>query len=196
MIKFAAIAAVSFAAIAAQPAAAVSVVGATRVVVTSAVATYIQVSELQAFAYGTGTNVALASNGATASAASVYSGQSTPGNAIDGVTFVDYPNIYHSAGTGSNEFLQIDFAAPATLSSLAIFGRNGCCEDRDDFTVTIYNGVGTSLFTGNVDARSGSGSVTFDAPVAGVPEVGTWTMMIAGFGLIGVARRRRVAATA
>lgn len=36
----------------------------------------------------------------------------------------------------------------------------------------------------------------FDTPVTPVPEPATWAMMISGFGLIGVALRRRAAVTA
>ncbi len=196
MIKFAGVVALAVAAVAAQSAAAVTVIGATKVVVTSATPTYIQVSELQAFQFGTGTDVALASNGATASALSTYSSQSTPGEAIDGVVSTDYPNIYHSQGSGSNEFLQIDFAAPATLSSLTIYGRNGCCTERDLFNVEIFNAHNDVLFNGTVDARGAPGTVTFDAPVGGVPEAATWMMMVAGFGLVGAGLRRRSAVAA
>ena len=35
-----------------------------------------------------------------------------------------------------------------------------------------------------------------DAPVSGVPEMGTWALMLAGFGMTGAAMRRRVGLTA
>ena len=104
-----------------------------------------------------------------------------------------------AARRGAGEFLQIDFAAPTTLSSLSIYGRNGCCQDRDLFNVTIYNANGDTLFSGQLDdrfANGGAASVTFDAP-ATVPEAATWALMIAGFGMVGfAARRRKVALTA
>ena len=196
MLKSIALAAlVTVAAIA--PANAVTVVGATKVVVTNAIPTWLQVAELQAFDFSS-TNVALQANGGVASASSVYqNGAATPDQANDGVFPADYPNIFHSGSPNAGEFLQIDFSGPATLSSLTIYGRNGCCQDRDLFNISIYNANGDTLFSGQLDARNGGpASVTFDAPV-GVPETATWALMIAGFGMTGLSlRRRKIALTA
>ncbi len=194
MLKFAVAALAAVAAIA--PAGAVTVVGATKVVVTSAVPTWIQIAELQAFTFSA-TNVALQSNGGVATGSSVYqNGSATPDQANDGIFPADYPNIFHSGTPNAGEFLQIDFAGPATLSSLTIYGRNGCCQDRDLFNVSIFNANGDTLFSGQLDARGAPGTLTFDAPSA-VPEAATWGLMIAGFGMTGLSmRRRKVALTA
>lgn len=193
MLKLA-FAAVTIAALATVPATAVSVVGATRVVVTSAIPTWIQVAELQAFQFGTGTNVALASNGGVATSSSVYAGVAFPGFANDGIAPNSYPNIFHSGSPGAGEFLQIAFAAPANLTSLTIYGRSDCCTERDLFNVQIFNAVGASLYSGVLDARGVAATVNFDAP--SVPEPAVWTLMIGGFGLTGAAMRRRTALAA
>ncbi len=176
------------------PAAAVVVTGATKIEVTNAFPDYLQVAELQAFNFGA-FNVAASANGGVASGSSVYAGFSTPDKAIDGNTGGDYytDTIFHSAGGGSGEFLDVTFAA-ANLSSLSIFGRTDCCGARDLYNVTIFNAAGATLYSGQIDARNQTGTVTFDAAV--VPEPASWAMMVAGFGLVGFAARRRSAAVA
>ncbi len=132
----------------------------------------------------------------SASGSSIYAAFSTPDKAIDGNTGGNYysDTIFHSAGSGSGEFLDVSFAA-TTLSSLSVFGRTDCCGQRDLYTVTIFNAAGATLYSGQIDARNQTGTVTFDAP-ATVPEPASWALMIAGFGLVGFAARRRSAAVA
>ena len=183
--------------IASVPAAAVSVVGATRIEIKSALPDYLQVAEVQAFNFAS-TNVALTANGGSATGSSTYSGFSTPDKAIDGNTAGNYymDTIFHSAGSGGGESLDVNFG-PTTLSSLSIFGRSDCCSQRDVYSVTVFNAAGATLFSGQIDANNGahSGTFTFDAPGT-VPEPASWVMMIAGFGLVGFAARRRVIAVA
>jgi len=176
--------------LAASTAGAVTVVGATHVQISSAIA-WTQVAEVVATQYGTGINVAASANGGVASAPDQYSGVSGPTNANDGNTAGNYylSEIYHSANPFGT--LNINFA-PATLSSLTIWGRTDCCSDRDLFNVSIYNRSNTLLYSGVIDARNGSGTVSFGAP-GGVPEAATWAMMIAGFGMVGATMRRRQA---
>jgi hypothetical protein len=101
--------------------------------------------------------------------------------------------MYHSAGSDSTQFLSVTFAVPTTLQSLTIFGRTDCCSERDIFNVTIFNGA-KALYSGQLDARGKSATVTFDAPSA-VPEPASWAMKITGFGLVGAAARRRQTVT-
>ncbi|MBL8772949.1 MAG: PEP-CTERM sorting domain-containing protein [Phenylobacterium sp.] len=182
---------------------AVTVVGAKSITVKNALPDYLQVAELLAFDFG-GQNVALASNGGVATALSRYpigeAPEGGPGEANDGVYPADFdysatpvvPGVYHSAGAGPSEFLTITFSAATTLASVAIYGRGDCCETRDLYDVTIHGAAGEVLFTGRLDARTtGYDSVSFDRPVAGVPEPAAWTMMILGFGGAGVLLRRR-----
>ncbi|MFZ4690689.1 MAG: PEPxxWA-CTERM sorting domain-containing protein [Polymorphobacter sp.] len=179
------------AALAATSASAVTVTGATRIRVTNAssLTTFIQVAELQAFDV-TGVNVALATNGGSASANTVYE-QALPSKAIDGNTgFANDNDLYHSGGP-SGDYLDITFAA-ANLASLTIFTRSDYANDRDEYNVSVFNAAGTTLYSGYLDGRGTAASVstTFDATGA-VPEPASWAMLIAGFGLTGAAARRR-----
>lgn len=185
---------------AASSANAVAVIGAKTIHITSAAPTnddYIQVSELVATQYGTGTDVALATQGGVATALNDYGGDSGPGAAIDGVSGTDFPAIYHSVGTPA-DYLDITLATPDTLSSLTIYGRNGCCQERDIYNVSIFNATGGLLYSGVLDDRTDAvagATVTFSSPA---PEPATWAMMVLGVGGLGaMARRsRRVLAAA
>lgn len=181
---------------AASQASATTVVGATSIVITNALPDYLQIAEVIANDFSS-VDVALASNGATASASSVFT-VAVPGHAIDGSFPSDYPDYYGSATPDAGEFLRIDFAAPATLASLTIWGRDGCCSGRDLFNYQIFNADNQLLASGQLDARLGDRSdndfatVQFDAPHGGgAPEPAGWALMITGFGLAGGLLRRR-----
>lgn len=191
--------------LAAGQAVAATVVGATSITITSALPNYLQVAELQAFDFG-GVNVALAANGGVATALSQYDAhmapENGPGEVNDGAFPANYdytynpvvPGVYHSAGAGGDEYLTVTFAAPATLASIAIYGRGDCCQERDIYNVTIRGANNEVLFSGQLDARtSGSASIGFDQPQTGgaVPEPATWAMMVIGFGGAGALLRRR-----
>ena len=169
----------------------------TSVVISNALPDYLQVAELQAFSGGT--DVALASNGATATATSVYDPtgpQSLPGNAIDGDNAGNYyatPGIYHSQTASGSEALTVTFAHAFDITTLSIYGRTDCCSDRDDYTYTLFDGS-TQVGTGNLDARA-TNFATVNLPGA-VPEPAAWVMMLAGFGAIGFAMRRRALVSA
>ncbi len=178
-------------------ASAATVVGAHSVHVTSTNNTWIQISELLAFDFSN-VNVALAANGGVATAPNQYSSGSGPAHANDGAFpyAQDYPNIYHSGGTGPGNFLDITFSGVHTLASLTIYGEGpgGCCSGRDIFNIDIRNAAGKSLYFGTLDASnaSHSASVSFARPTGGaVPEPASWAMMILGFGLAGSTIRSR-----
>ncbi|WP_185965043.1 PEPxxWA-CTERM sorting domain-containing protein [Glacieibacterium frigidum] len=179
----------------AGPAAAVTVTGAKTIRITNLVPTWLQVGEVQAIEAVTGTNVALTSNGGTATGSGNYDTTSTPDKAIDGLAPVSYPLIYHSDSAAAEEFLLITLAAPTSLSSLTVFGRADF-GSRDLFGITIFDSLGATLFSGQLDNRAlagGGNTLTFDVapPVGGVPEPASWALMIGGFGLVGGAMRRR-----
>ena len=55
-----------------------------------------------------------------------------------------------------------------------------------------FSGIAHSIDFGGTANQTAYDNVTFGSPVAGgVPEPATWAMIIAGFGIIGVAMRRR-----
>ena len=185
MKKLSIAAAVVMAAIAA-PSNAVTV---TSIKVTNAFPDYLQVAELQAFSGATN----LAPTG-TATGSSTYAAYSTPDKAIDGNTGGGYytDTIFHSAGSGSGEYLLVSFAGAIDLTKLTLFGRTDCCGERDLFNYELFNGA-TSIATGQIDSRytgsNGPGSAFFAA--AAVPEPAAWGLMLGGFGLLGAASRRR-----
>ncbi|THD65304.1 PEPxxWA-CTERM sorting domain-containing protein [Phenylobacterium sp.] len=194
------------------PAAAATVLDAKTVTITSALNdvgepyynpgdAYIQVSEVVADNFSA-TDVALSSNGGTATAASNYQGSDYTGKAIDGIYPQEYSDIYHSAGTGTGEFLTISFSSPEDLSSLSIYGRGttgspSCCTERDVYNYSIFNSAGALITSGQLDARNLDhvATIDFDAP-GGVPEPAAWALMIGGFGLAGAALRRQRAQVA
>lgn len=188
-------------------ASAATVLDATKIHISSAANDYLQISEVVALNYG-GMDVTYAGvPGTTAFAPDQYSATSQPGNAIDGAvpyyrSYYDNPGIYHSQfSTGG--YLDVMFN-PSNFASLTIYGRQdtspdgSCCHQRDVYNVSILNAQQQVLYSGMLDARSGSATVNFDRLGAAVPEPASWALMITGFGLAGAAlrRRRSVAATA
>ncbi len=184
----------------AAPAGAATVVGATLITITNALPDWLQVAEVQAVTFAS-VNVAAAANGGTASGSPEYqnNGFATPGKAIDGVTGGNYYSdfISHSGTPNAGQYLTVNFSAPATLASLTIFGRTDGAGARDLYNVTIFGASNTVLYSGQYDARNGAHpTLSFDAPAPGVPEPQSWALMIAGFGLVGAAMRRRQAQAA
>jgi len=190
----AALAAVATSMFLATSASAAPVVGAKSVHITKGggPTDYLQITEVVALDFGD-VDVALASNGGSASALNVYGPAHPPELAIDGIFPPVDLQLYLSAGT-SGDYLDITFSHPTTLASLSIFGRKYCCSDRDVFSFDIRNATGGSIYSGILDANNSDhvGSMSFDKPVsAGVPEPAAWALMLAGFGGMGAALRRR-----
>lgn len=176
--------------------------GVTHIEVSNAIGEWLQVAQVQAFGAG-GTDFALASNGATASATSQLeatgpNGRSGANNAINATIGGDYFSanpanwIYHSGSQAASETLTVTFAAPTSLSSFTIWGRYENQSQRDIYNVRLYGGRTLLASYSSLDARS-QNFVTVDlGPIAGgVPEPSAWALLILGFGAVGAAQRRR-----
>jgi hypothetical protein len=142
---------------------------------------FIQVAGVVATEAETGLNLALARHGAVATAFSSYDVEATPDKAIDGHYPAGFPDIFHSGGMGSDEYLEIILAAPSALASITIFGRADSSSHRDIFAVTLMDEFGLTLLQGEVDgsALAGQGGSlifprlvsTFEAePEASIPD--------------------------
>ena len=171
---------------------AATVVGAKTIRITGPAFDYLQVAEVVAKDYD-GVNIAPT---ASTSAFSNYPHSDPtyygPQNLIDAVTD-NQDDLYHSAGTGPDEFAQLTFAAPQNLSSLTIFGRVVLATGRNIYNVEIRNAANSLLYSGTLDARIAPATVNFDLAEPGVPEPAIWAMMIGGFAFVGAASRRRKA---
>ncbi len=172
------------------------VVGVQTIDIFSSAPDWLQVSEVVATQYGTGIDVALATQGATATAiGSIWPG-SSPSYAIDGVAPASFPNIYHSGTSDGSTYLQITLASPASLDSLTIYGRTDCCSNRDIYNVSLLNSSGGVVYQDfGANANNDSHSVTLNFPAAPVPEPTEGALMMSGIGLLGfVASRRKKSA--
>lgn len=116
-----------------------------------------------------------------------------PDKAIDNDTNGNYygsSRIFHSAGTGSGEYLLVTLAGAYNVTKLGIFGRTDCCDSRDHYNFELLNGETTvGRGTLNTEIASHFDSVSF------VPEPAVWGLMVGGFGLLGAVSRRRRTAT-
>lgn len=66
----------------------------------------------------------------------------------------------------------------------------------DNFTYTLTTVSPVSAKFVQYDFGNGSGKATYQVYANAVPEAATWAMLITGFGMVGVAARRRKAAVA
>ena len=152
---------------------------------------YLQIAEV--VVDDNGTDVALASNGAVATAVSQLTPNNGPGKAIDGLFGGTISDVYHSLSGGSNEFLTIAFPGPTTAQKISIWARTDCCRARNLYSYEFFLGQ-QLVAVGHINAITGYGEdaiVPRIPPGPSVPEPATWAMLVAGFGVLGTAMRRR-----
>ena len=149
---------------------------------------YVQIAELIATQSGTGIDVALATNGATATSTSNYSTTSNAAKAIDGIFPAAYPNIWHSGSSGAHDFLDVTLAASAELDSVIIWGR-APAGGRDIYDVYLFDSSHNLLSTALGADASIANFVTVNLASTDVPE--PTGLAVLGFGILALRRTRR-----
>lgn len=140
---------------------------------------FIQIAEVVAHRETNGSDAALASQGTTATAVSVYANRTArygTENSIDGDLRPGHDslqNYYHSAA-GANEHLTVTFAGTETLSGISIIGREDCCSSRDLYDITLRDAAGRILATyasASANNSNHTASLQFDGGISVAPAV-------------------------
>ncbi|MBX9888658.1 MAG: T9SS sorting signal type C domain-containing protein [Flavobacteriaceae bacterium] len=122
-----------------------------------------QVQEIQAYEVFTGTNVALSSNGATATASSTYQNNIAgfgPQKAIDGDA-IGY-SFWHSNSVNINEFIKIDLSSGKNIDLIRIFNRSDCCQDRgQNMLLELFDSSNNVVYSKTINLWGGVNGANF-----------------------------------
>ncbi len=133
-------------------------------------ASWQQVEEIQAFEIFTGTNVALTSNGGTATSSSNYSNDATnygPQKSIDGDS-TGY-SFWHSNSTNINEYIIVDLASAKNLDYIRIFNRTDCCQDRgQNMLLELMDASSNVIYSKTVDLYQSGANIPVNVNVLDV----------------------------
>jgi hypothetical protein len=123
---------------------------------------YQQVAEIQAFEIFSGTNVALSTTGAVASASSVWINSVgpnyIPSNVNNGVT--DGNTFWHGATSNLNEWVKIDLQSAKNIDYLKIYNRTDCCSERgQNMLLELFDASNNLVYSKTVDLYQSGANV-------------------------------------
>jgi hypothetical protein len=132
---------------------------------------YQQVAEIQAFEIFTGTNVALSTSGAVATASSVWTGSSGPNyiasNVNNGVT--SGSTFWHSATSNLNEWVRVDLQSGKNLDNIIIYNRTDCCQQRgQNMLLELFDASNNLVYSRTIDLYQSGANVPVNVNVLDV----------------------------
>jgi len=106
----------------------------------------------------------VAPNGTTSSSGAGY--DTSERRAIDGTERArPHPSMYHS--TGQNAFFQVALSKPTQISSVTVYNRSDCCQDRMvGYKVYLYDSNNNLLFTSNPLTANNVQTVSINLPTS------------------------------